>query len=362
MINWSQFTVDNQAITDLRELLFLSVFNDPDIDLVIKNETKVFNGKKLGFINDLGDVGVNHSGCSPTYDSINVTGIEKTWELGNWEIAKHICYSELENTIAEESMNTGTDRAFLQDTPYWDVVLMPLLERAIKEMFWRIVWFGDKDAKKVANGGNLSASTDPKYFTMCDGLWKRLLAITAANSSQKTTIAANTAKNTDATPAITYKTQKDALRVSGTAIGIVDSLLSDADSRIFDDESAAILMTNSLFKALRNDVVDRYGRYTMPFEQVATGISLSEYDGRKIIVLDIWDRMIKKYEDTGTYLNCPHRAIVCPTNNLFVGTNDVDKIASLSVSFNDETKYNNIYAASKIGTLIGEDALVQVAI
>ena len=354
MINWNQFTVPNGAITDLRELLFLTVYDDPDIDLTISNETGVHNGKKLGYINDMGDVGTSGGGCDPTYTKVNITGIQKEWELGDWEIAKELCYDELENTIAEDSMNTGTDRADLQDTPYWDVVLMPLLERAIKEMFWRIVWFGDKDAANIADGGLLKAGINPKLFNMCDGLWKRLQAIIAANDKQHTEIAANSAT--------TYLAQKNGILTPGTAIKIFDTMLSDADSRIFDDPNSAIFCTNTLFKALRTDIVERYGRTTMPFENVGTGITLSEYDGRKIIALDIWDRMIGKYEDNGTVLNCPHRAIVCSPKNLFVGTNDKDKIAKLSVSFNEKDQKNYIYAASKIGTLIGEDALVQVAI
>ena len=251
-------------------------------------------------------------------------------------------------------MNTGTDRAALQDTPYWDIVLMPLLERAIREMFWRIVWFGDKDAANLADGGILKAGIDPKLFNMCDGLWKRLQAIIAANSKQHTEIAANAAT--------TYLAQKNGILTPGTAIKTFDTLLSDADSRIFDDPNSAIFCTNSLFKALRTDIVERYGKTTMPFENVGKGITLSEYDGRKIIALDVWDRMIGKYEDTGTALNCPHRAIVCSPGNLFVGTNDKDKIAKLSISFNEKEQMNYIYAASKIGTLVGEDALVQVAI
>ena len=354
MINWNQFTVDNGAITDLRELLFLTVYDDPDIDLTIKNETGVTNGKKLGYIDSMGDVGEARSGCDPQYSKVNVTGIQKEWELGDWEIAKEICYDELENTIAEDSLNTGTDRAYLQDTPYWDQVLMPLLEKAMKEMFWRIVWFGDKDAKNIADGGILKAGINPKLFNMCDGLWKRLQAIIAANPNQHTEIAANAAT--------TYLDQKNGILVPGPAIKIFDTLLADADSRIFDKPGSAIFCTNSMFKALRTDLVERYGKTTMPFENVATGITLSEYDGRTIIALDIWDRLIKKFEDTGTALNCPHRAIVCSPDNLFVGTNDKDKIASLSVHFNDKDRKNYIYAASKIGTLVGEDELVQVAI
>ena len=71
--------------------------------------------------------------------------------------------------------------------------------------------------------------------------------------------------------------------------------------------------------------------------------------------------MIKKYEDNGTKLNNPHRALVCSPNNLFVGTEDDDKIASLSLTFSDKERKNFIYASSTLGTLVGEDALIQAA-
>ena len=180
------------------------------------------------------------------------------------------------------------------------------------------------------------------------------MAIIATNASQKTPIAAN--------EEATYVDQKTKLRESGIAIGIVDNLLADADSRIFDKGDHAIMMTNSLFKALRNDVVDKYGKTTMPFEYVSAGFGLSEYDGHTIIVLDIWDRLIKKFEDNGTTLNCPHRAVLCSPSNLFIGTSDKDRMASLTVKFDDRKRDNFIFAGSDLGTLVGEDALVQVAI
>ena len=229
------------------------------------------------------------------------------------------------------------------------------------EMFWRIAWFGDTDAKNVADSGLLTTGVDKTLFTMADGLWKRLKAITATNAHQLTTIEANTTKDTSATPKVTYASQKAAIRKEGVAIGIVDDMLSDADSRIFDKEDHAIMMTNSLFKALRNDV-KKLHNLQLEVEQVTSGIQLSRYDGHEIIVLDIWDRMIKKYEDNGTSLNCPHRAILTSPQNLFAGTTDKELIADLSVTFNDETRYNNIFAQSNIGTLVGEDALVQVAL
>lgn len=71
--------------------------------------------------------------------------------------------------------------------------------------------------------------------------------------------------------------------------------------------------------------------------------------------------MIKKYEDNGTSLNCPHRAILTSPQNIFAGTTAKDAISDVSVTFDDVTRLNHIFAQSNIGTLVGEDALVQCA-
>lgn len=358
MINWEQFTVDNGAITDLKELLFLQTFKDPDLESVTTQKTEVEDGQKLDYVDTMQDVGVKGGGCDPTYEKVNITGVEKEWELGTWEVAEYLCYTDIEDTIGKKGLKAGTEKADLQDTPYWDLVLMPLLQRVMKQMFWRMVWFGDTAAKSVAQGGVITNGVKTALFTTADGLWKRIFAVCAANAGQRTVISANQGE--------TFAAQMAAVKVEGYAIGIVDDLLQDADSRIFDDENACLIMTNSLFKALRNDVYKRV-KCTLTVEQIAKGIALSEYDGTPIIVLDIWDRMIKKYEAVTdqngnvTKVNNPHRAVVVSPKNLFVGTEDKDKVASLTIKFDDITRKNHIYASSTIGTLIGEDALLQAA-
>lgn len=360
-IDFNSFTVDNGAIRDLNELLFTSIFNDPDLERTCTMVTDLTNGQKFGMLDSMGDVGESGGGCDPTYSKIKVTGIEKTWDLGKWRIPKSVCYEDLTNTLAKYGMHPGTEAGDITDTPYFDKVLEPLLQKAITEMFWRLTWFGDKDAKNVSSsgidtvgGGHITDTIDPKLLKPTDGFWKRLQAIIADNTGQQTQIAANNS----ASKAL----QKTDLRKSGVAIGIVDDMLTDADSRIFDKPDHAIMMTNSLYKALRNDVVDKYGKTTMPFEFVSSGIGLSEYDGHTVIVLDIWDRLIRKFEDNGTTLNCPHRAVLCSPSNLFVGTSDKDRMSSLDVEFDKRKRDNYIFAESDLGTVIGEDDLVQVAI
>lgn len=361
MIDFSQFTVDNGAIRDLNELLFTSIYNDPDIESILTLKTNLINGKKLGYLDSIGDVGTPGGGCDPDYSAVSISGIEKTWDLGKWRIPKTICYEDLENTLAELGMNTGTEKADITNTPYFDKVLQPLLQKAITEMFWRLTWFGDTEAANVSaegvdatGGGIITDTINPNLLTPTDGLWKRLEAIIADNEDQRTEIAANS----ETTKAL----QKSAIREEGVAIDILDDMLTNADSRIFDYPDHAIIMTSSLFRALRSDIIERYGKTTMPFEYVAAGFGLSQYDGHRVVVLDIWDRIIRKYEDNGTTLNCPHRALLASPSNLFVGTSDNQRMATLTVKFDDRARDNFIFAESDLGTLIGEDALVQVAI
>ena len=131
MINWEQFTVDNGAITDLRELMFTSTFQDPDLDTVVTTKSKQENGKKLGYVDKIQDVGYKSSGCDVHYEKVSITGVEKTWKIGEWEVPLELCYKDIEETIGKNGLKGGTDRADLQDTPYWDLVLIPLLKQAL---------------------------------------------------------------------------------------------------------------------------------------------------------------------------------------------------------------------------------------
>ena len=219
-------------------------------------------------------------------------------------------------------------------------------------MMWRLIWFGDTDAKNAASSGVIKDGIDTALFTSCDGLWKRLNAIIAVNANQKTAIEANQEAS--------YAEQKSKIREKGAAIGIVDNMLVDADGRIFDKDHA-LFMTNSLFKALRSDLYER-SKYQLTAEKLMEGVMVSEYDGQKVIVLDIWDRMIKKYEDNGTKYNLPHRAPLAPIDNLMVGTSDDNMFSQLDINFDHKERQNYIYAAGDLGTMIGEDELVQVAL
>ena len=80
-IDFNSFTVDNGAIRDLNELLFTSIFNDPDLERTCTMVTDLTNGQKFGMLDSMGDVGESGGGCDPTYSKIKVLVSRR---LGIW--------------------------------------------------------------------------------------------------------------------------------------------------------------------------------------------------------------------------------------------------------------------------------------
>ena len=350
--HFENLTPDNGAIRDLRELLNLTEFKEEKLEALFTTMTSARNGKKLGFIGDMEDVGVKStSHCNPTYGSANIEAVEKEWTLGSWEIPLELCVDDIEGTIAEYTIATGTNKGDLTSNDFMRLVYRPALERAVRKMMWRIIWFGDTAAKSVTNSGLITDGVNTSLFTVTDGLWKRLFAITTSNEAQKTAVEANSQTTT--------ALQKSSLLTEGTATGIVDKMLMDADPRIATLDGAAIFMTKSLADALTYDVKKVY-KNIMPWEVIFDGVQMSSYNGVPVYAISIWDRMIQQYQNNGTKLNVPHRAVYTAPKNLLVGAPGA-LFSELDIFFDRKERVTNIYATGDLGTLIAEDSLVQVA-
>ncbi|MCL1933948.1 MAG: hypothetical protein FWF53_09095, partial [Candidatus Azobacteroides sp.] len=190
-----QFTISNQGITDLRELLFLSILQFGSINETMDVMTGIVPGSRLGGIGEMEPIGLPANGCNPHWNASKIATIEKLWELGAYEVAEKICYLDLEDTLVQFAMRTGSNRADLTGTDYMDVIVEPLLSKAMEKMIWRLFWFGDKAADNISNGGLITEGVNPDLFKICDGLFKRLFDITIANPLQRVTIAANAASS-----------------------------------------------------------------------------------------------------------------------------------------------------------------------
>ena len=99
----------------------------------------------------------------------------------------------------------------------------------------------------------------------------------------------------------------------------------------------------------------------MPWAVIFDGLEVGEYDGVTVVKCSIWDRFIQAYQNDKTKLNLPHRAVLCSPDNLMYGCEGDNPISDLDIWFERKPRKNYIYSTGKLGSMIGEDNLVQVA-
>lgn len=339
-----------ENLKSLRDAVIKNVLEDEDLKNVLTIK-KVRSGEPLAVIGEMDAVGHAGAGCTPTYDEIGIGNQLKRWALGAWSIALSICYENLEDTIAEYCLKTGTEIADLTGTDFMAIYL-ELLTTQMKRMLWRLAWFGDTTAQNITNGGKITDGQDVTLITPNDGLFKRLFAIATAAPGQRTTIAANAQT--------TYAAQTAAIRQAGVASGIVDSILMDADPMITASGEATLFMNKKLADALALDIKQTY-KDNLPFERIFDGFYLAYYNGVRIASIPTWDFMINTYENTGTAWNLPFRAVLASPKNLLLGCDAENPLSDLDIWFEKKDRMNYVYAAGKLDTLVAEDERVHVA-
>lgn len=348
---FENISVNPKDVKDLKELIPLTINQDEDFNKYTTLK-KVKNGDPVAFIGDMDDVGVAGGGCDPTYQEVGIVNSQKRWELGDWNIPIKICYEALKGTIAEYTLKTGTEIGDLTSTEFMTYIIRPALERQMMRMIWRFGWFGNKDAKNIAEGGVLTSDVKKELFTTCDGLFKRIFAQCAASAKQLTAIEANTKT--------TFAEQKKAMLTQGVATGIVDTMLMDADSRISADSGSMIMMTKYMADALHWDVKKTYHEQ-MEWTTVFDGFDVAKYDGVNIARISIWDRFIGAYENSGTKLNLPYRMVYGNVKQFMVGTDQDALISDLDIWFERKERRNYIYAQGKMGTSLLEEDMFHAA-
>lgn len=350
-----KLTPSNQAISDLRELLFLSVLKFGSIAETLSPQYGARNGKIVGGIGEFDIVGESKKMCKPEFNSTKLGTQEKMWELGSLVISESLCADDFAETVAKFCMNTGTRKADLTDTDLLSHIVEPRLKTAIEKALWRYFWLGDKSAKNVADGGVITDGIPVKYFNPIDGLFKRLFEITANNNAQRVVISANAEASKSA--------QRAKLFEPGVATKIFDDLIYDANVKLRQQTDKAVWCTQSYADALASDIKKSNKGSDLQWESLFDGlVSATKYNGETIYALPIWDEMIASYEDLGATLNKPHRVLYASKGTLWGGVESENSfMPDLDIWFSKDDQENKILGREDLGTLIWEDELVQFA-
>lgn len=354
-IDFVKLTPSNGAVRDLKQLIFLSVLGAEKLGSMFNVLPKQKHGDKVGLIGEYGLLGKASEGCDPTYDHNTAVTAEGEWNIREWQISEEICYKDLEGTLAQVALKTKTDIADLTGTEYLDYVVMPLLEKGASKMLFRLAWFGDMEATTSASGGVLKEDARVSAFTVTDGFFKRIFELVADNAERHTAVAAN-AKTT-------FAEQKTAIRTSGAATEVLDNLISDAPMNLRQANGQVIFITQALKDALNADIKKNNRGSDLQWEALFDGITKTNYDGIELVALPMWDEIIKGYEtaNAGKAWNKPYRAVYTVRENLLLGLESENELADLQVFFDQKSQKTYILGKDKLGTLIADKNLIQVA-
>lgn len=350
-LNFTGLTPKNGAVRKLAELIFLEITQDDQLGELVTFMLGQENGAKLGFVGKPGLLGKAGEGCNPVYDKNLVETSEKAWAFKEWIIAEAICYKDLEGTVAEHYAANGTDVADLTDTEYMNTIVRPLLEQAITDLMIRFIFFGDVDAL-----GTLKDGVDAEHFNLIDGIWKQLFQGVAAGKTVRVPVAAN--------DAATINAQYEAMKAPGAATGVLNELIIKTPMKLRKLTDRRFITTQAFADMLVLDIQSNNKGSDLQWETLFAGIKRTTYQGVTYLAVPQFDEIIQEYlknqTNAGAY-DKPFRVIYTSKGNLRAGTKSKEHVANISVTFDDVTRQNYIYASDTLDAKVVAEEYAAVA-
>lgn len=308
---------------------------------------------QIPFVGKMGIVGEKLTGtsCSVPTETAQLNLSQKIWDpvISGFRLTH--CQDDLNHDfkLTKQTLKAlGFWNVMEGNDPKLNLISASVLN-SLKEMTFRLTWFGDTSADVVGSGGNLTAGTGTKYFTPLDGLFKQIETGVTATDIPYVEITQNSAG-----------TKADQYNISASdAYNYLVSVWENADPRIFDIPNLRIYATRSIY--------DKYyqyaeqNQYGFSMEKLENGQNRLTFRGYPIVAQYEWDRLIKTYYDLGsTYYN-PNRIVLSAPSNLPVGLIDSEGLTTLDSWYEKKDKINYIDAAVGIDTKVLEEELISVA-
>lgn len=301
----------------------------------------VVTDSTIGFSGDPGLVGVKRQDCHPKPQKFHVPFRKQAWSPKPWEVLLAECFAHFENDIAVFALKLGKDVKDLTQTEIAAFIVDHVME-ALRKFFWRLYWFNDTEAAYFDEGGNISRSyidqtsgevipLDLQYFNIIDGLWKHLEILSAERPAQHISISANagaTYADQRLEPEEAHQVLEDLWFSGGTEI----LSLRGADDKM-------LMVTQSVFDAYEQ-YLRTAGGCCIPivYDNLVDGVQAIRWNGIPLIAMPIWDEMIYMFQNDGTKLYNPHRALLARKSALGVATDDLGAFSEIDIWYNRDTR------------------------
>jgi len=348
-INLDNLHFSADEIRSLNELVVEAVLLAPELTKFHTLVTGIKNDKRIGTIpGSFGLVGKAAQACNPVAQCYELPATEKTWAPRYLELIIDMCVDELADTLMKLSINCGVDMYDLTKTDIF-TFLQDIIAKDLKKMVFRHAWFGDTNAANFP-AGVLTPGIDPDFFNVIDGFWVQFAAIYAANPDQVIALPGNN----QATTALQFSVATPLLMYNA-----INNLIDSAPCELAEQPDRILLVTKSVMDRLRRQL-QALGTAFQDYKLMTNGIEIAMWDGIPIYSVCLWDQWIRAYENNGTTLNDPHRAVYTTKSNLNIGMACTSLFENLNSFYDQRSRYNRIEATDAFDAKIIQDALLMV--
>ena len=309
LINNGTFTFNQEEVKVIAEIINELTWGDKTLNELHDVEQGIKYNKQIVFAGNLGLMGKAVTGCTPN-EVGGVTLSEKTWTPVREDFRLSQCSTDVDaqDKLVNQMAKMNPDFYNIiegSNSSVGQFLIAKVIERLPEEIL-RKVWFNDTNADTVANGGVLTNGTDKGYFDTFDGLFAQIFA--------DATVPVVTI---DKNAGVTYAGQELA---SGEALATLRAMYKKADKRLIKSGMAKFYVTSSIFDAYSDDLENIQNTGAGNTAITEDGQLMLRFKGIEVVDINLWDRVIEAYEDNGTTLNLPNRAILSTSANLKVGT------------------------------------------
>jgi hypothetical protein len=344
-----------KQIESFAEAFWTKTFNNPALGELLTIIPGVKAKQQVVVLGLIGMVGktMQTIQCAPPVSELTIPSVQKFYEPGYVEDRFTECWKNLLEKFTVWGLKVGIQKPDLTGTDFADFLEAQVID-ALIESVYRIVWFGEKDAKTLTAGGHFKDTLDLAYVNTIDGLWKQFFAIAAANPAQRVTIA----RNQGATFAAQKFTPQDV--TDQVVTGILESMLEGRDDRFAEDANAIFYVTRSVADQYKKER-RKFTNIDVAYTRTETGWDTLEFDGVTLYVLKFEDRMIKDLQSSATVAYLPHRIYLANKENLHLATEEENALSQINSFYDQKDKQYYIDLLYSLDALIIEDYKLMVA-
>ena len=337
VLDVSDLTLNPQEVTEANKIIFEKLYTNPtltDIHAVetgIKMKTQIVLAARINRL-----LGKAMVGCTPNPET-GFTLSEKYWDPAWEDFRLEHCQADMPTLlkIFKKAQKVNPDFFDMVGSEELGLVVAAIEDAMLQSILIK-VWFADKAAALTTGGGVFTVGTDLARINTFDGLFKQIMIDIPTTARNYVAISQNAGAN--------YAAQA---LPADAAYTIFKSMFNKADKRLSKDGNAELLVTATLF----DNFVDTLETKTIAngfLDRTEDGSVNIRFRGVKLVMMDIWDRVIDEMQDNGTKWNLPHRAVLTIKENIPVGTYASEDLESLDVFYDKYRKVNVMDAAYTI--------------